>query len=351
MNPTITLVLAISMWYISSVCVNIAWKKTYPHHKDILVLTTLQFGVSAVVSIVLGLLGYGKSVESSIWYRKMLPMGTTFALGQLCTNISLSMVSVGLTHVVKTAEPVIAVAAGTLILGESINFKSIVYIAFLIMGVCLTVVHDAQVDWTGIAFAGLSNIFLQGRNILIKKNQKETEMKEEAFKGLPLFCHTINSGMNLFLVMISVYIFAAPDTFSIFVGAIKDPSTYLVGLCFSSQHIFSYYVLANITITSHALFNSVKRALIIVISCVVLHTQLYRIQVVGIAMACYFFYLYLTEKKKVPPSDSLSDSESASNTLGRTYSQTIKGPVLTILSFPALCGVIYAFAFASGILM
>ena len=233
-----------------------------------------------------------------IYSLKLLPVGVAFAIGQICTNVSLSIVSVGLTHVIKISEPSIAVLGGFLLLGDAISNKSMVYISLLLTGVALTAVNDATFNSRGIIFAGVSNVFLQGRNILIKYIQKSSadDGGKVLFKGLPLFTSTMGTGFQFLTIMLGCYCVFIPGTAGIVLICLQDYMTYFVGVCFACQHLLSYYVLSNITVTTHALFNSIKRALIIIISCIVLNTPLKYVQMFGVTMACFFFYMYLKEK-------------------------------------------------------
>ena len=290
-NKVLFILLAGLIWYTSSILVNITWKQVFYKHPHVISLTFIQVAVAQLTVIPFLIFTWLKDPQAfrsvSEWpTTRVLLIGVSFGFGQLCTNASLSLVSVSLTHVIKISEPLIALLFGVTILKDKVPSSAMIYMVFLLVGVGVTTVQDTSFHYTGIAYAGMSNIALQIRNLNVKLLKAG---QEEGINSTVLFA--LSNGVSVIAMvclLLLQYLFAGytaliPDL---------DVQAALTGMYFSAQHIMSYFVLQHVLLSTHALLNVTKRLSIIVISSVILHTPLSAIQFLGIGMALTGFYLY-----------------------------------------------------------
>ena len=120
---------ALFVWYTASIMVNITWKWAIRTYHSVLPLTLIQFAAGEVVAFTVFIGNWylcDKSYESNkILHTKedvkgccsplIFVIGIAFALGQLCTNASLSISSVALTNAIKATEPCVALIFGVFI--------------------------------------------------------------------------------------------------------------------------------------------------------------------------------------------------------------------------------------------
>ena len=223
-------------------------------------------------------------------YPYLIFSGASFCVGQLCTNTSLSIVSVSLTHIIKITEPLVALFFGIAILKDDIKKEAILSMGIMLTGFVNATVYDTTFHMKGMIFAAVSNIALQVRNLYIKLSEAECK---NGLKSITLFflSNTISLIILLFPLIISQVIQPVA-------GLIRlDYQILSIGFFFAIQHIMSFFVLQHVFITTHALLNVLKRLFIIVICAVYLKTYVNMLQFVGIAIAFIGFYLYSMRMK------------------------------------------------------
>ena len=274
--------------------------ETYP---AVLPLTMIQFAIGSLIAIAMSLRNwcYGRSYteeklhtdgETSRFSFITVPIGITFAVGQLCTNASLSISSVALTNAIKATEPCVALIYSILILQNRIPNKAILYMILLIVGAAITSKADAGFSVNGILYAAISNVVLQTRNVLIKLAVDGSSN----IKGLTLFFYSSTFGLIFLMITNIVY----NNWIGFNWAGVKDINyiCIMAGVFFALQHISSYMVLDYALITTHALLNVSKRVLVILVGSVVLGTILSFQQILGICIAFSSLYFYAQTLKK-----------------------------------------------------
>ncbi|CAL4064010.1 unnamed protein product [Meganyctiphanes norvegica] len=303
-QQTVLFLIGVCLWYSSSVMVNVHWKSTFKEYgltesttsqryHYAMFFTTIQFAAGAMTSFIL-IVCSGKLENlmslATVW-RKGVVIGGLFYLGQLSTNMSLSMTSVTLTHMVKTLEPLLALLWALTILKNKISGASIIHMLIMLVGVLLTSYTEVSFSFIGVTFALVSNISLSLRNLFIKLSNGNAMLS-----GLQLFFVSCFFGA---WYSASLYLFNKQLSITEEYYILTSESIRM-GMYFSGQHIMSYLLLSSITITSHALLNCLKRALIIFISAVVLGIQLPPVQILGIVITIIGSILYAIEVLKKP---------------------------------------------------
>ena len=295
MPMNIRLVCALFTWYISSVMVNVTWKWAVKTYSSVLLLTMVQFAISEIIALSTYLSNNYYNIrykndktfskkEGPGHFRLITSIGLTFALGQLCTNSSLSMSSVALTNAIKATEPFVALIFSFLFFQADIPSRAMFYMLLTIVGACLTSKSDSSFSVNGALYATASNFFLQARNVLIKNVDKD----ETNSRGIRLFLYSNTVGLMFLAIACIIYsIINGFDLENIF---FVDNAMVLAGIFFALQHISSYIVLEFASTTTHALLNVSKRVFIIFVGSVILGTVLTNKQIVGICIT--FISLY-----------------------------------------------------------
>ena len=95
---------AVASWYVTNLLFNVGMKYSHALLPDVMMLTSMQFAAGALclsAAVVSGAVYPAPSWLSP----ELLVLSVLLLAGTLCTNISLVVLSVSFTHVIKTCEP------------------------------------------------------------------------------------------------------------------------------------------------------------------------------------------------------------------------------------------------------
>ena len=92
------------VWYVANLGFNVGMKRSHALVPDVLVLTAFQFGAGAIAYGIVWLAGYAKLPQER-WAVPLAGSAVLLLCGTLFTNVSLTLLSVSFTHVIKTCEP------------------------------------------------------------------------------------------------------------------------------------------------------------------------------------------------------------------------------------------------------
>ena len=195
------------VWYAANLGFNMGMKRSHALVPDVFVLTTFQFAAGALT--------YGAAL---LFSAAVLPRGLWAALGgsatlllggTLFTNVSLTLLSVSFTHVIKTCEPFF-----TVVIVYLWDRKMPEPTACLALGVTVLGVLVASTDQrarsgksssfsVGVGVAMLANLCLQLRNVLNKKLMAKPAAAPEAeyLRPLNLLLATLTAGLPMNLVL------------------------------------------------------------------------------------------------------------------------------------------------------
>ena len=284
---------SILLWFIGSILGNVTWKSKllgYTHYPNVLGLTFIQFVVAQIVCIPFLLCSPNvmASLAETLQVSKVrcFIIGVAFTFGQLCTNITLSMSSVTVTHLIKMTEPILALTLGVILLKERVGVKAVIYICIMVTGISAASYYDSTFHIQGLIFGGLSSLLMVVRNLIIKML-----IEQRKHTGLALF---VLSNMWAIFLLLACLLLYHGENFDIELDVRVLP----IGLCFALQHTMSYMVLNKIHLSTHACLNTIKRVAIILVSSWMLKTHLSILQLAGVNVAVISFYLYTGTKNK-----------------------------------------------------
>ena len=166
----------VAVWYLASLAFNLGMKRSHALVPDVMLHTSMQLAAGAAVagmSVLAGGIGPWRA-----WWAWRWPLLSSSALllgGTLCTNVSLVMLSVSFTHVIKTCEPlftVVIIFAWDCVLPHRTAALSVVTTtagAVVASALQRKAAKKSSDFAAGVVVALLSNFFLQLRNVLNKR--------------------------------------------------------------------------------------------------------------------------------------------------------------------------------------
>lgn len=229
------------------------------------------------------------------WWRAIVPGGLLFMLGVLTTTQSMARVSVGLTHIIKTTEPLFAVVLSWMLLGRRPTRAVLGALTLCIGGTCLVIAGSVEVDALGILFAIAANVFLQARNVLSKMRQRGGGAGAAASvdAGVLAACWSLVGCGGAFLIggMEAMLVPEIPAA-SIVHDASGARRWFLwPGLYFAAYNITSLLCLSYLSAVMHAAFNCSKRGFIYFGSALVFLLPVAPLQFFGVIIALGGVYL------------------------------------------------------------
>lgn len=101
--------------------------------------------------------------------KQLLPVALAHTVGHVTACVSFSMMAVSFAHIVKSAEPVFAVALSGPFLGTWAPYYVWLSLLPIVAGCSLSAMKELSFAWGGFNFAMASNLGMVMRNILSKK--------------------------------------------------------------------------------------------------------------------------------------------------------------------------------------
>mmetsp|Transcript_32708 Transcript_32708/g.96654 ORF Transcript_32708/g.96654 Transcript_32708/m.96654 type:complete len:408 (-) Transcript_32708:341-1564(-) len=165
-------------------------KRSHALLPDVMLLTSLQMmagGLALPVAF-----AFGCDLDPARWWawRRQLAVSSALLLcGTLCTNVSLVLLSVSFTHVIKTCEPFFAMVIVSVWDRSLPRATAVLATATTVSGVLLASLSQRRSAGkaadlgVGIALAMLANLSLQLRNVLNKRLMWLSPSAEASARG------------------------------------------------------------------------------------------------------------------------------------------------------------------------
>jgi len=224
-------------------------------------------------------------------------------LGNLATIYSLGSGSVSFTHVVKSAEPLFTAFLSICITKSVLSTSVYLSLIPIVVGVALASAKEVSFSWFGFLTAMASNLLYQLRIVLSKQLMAPSEISPKI------------SAPNIFRLITLVSFFELLPLAIIIEGDLlfqklhelwslnSDRNNLLMHILVSG---FSYYMYNEIAFwildlvhpLTHAVGNTVKRVVLIIVSIVVFQYPISILGAFGSTMAVMgsFLYVYLQER-------------------------------------------------------
>jgi solute carrier family 35 protein E1 len=160
------------LWYLFNVVYNIFTKSALVEFPYPITLTTIQMLIgSSFVSILWAV--KPSRINSRFFMWPWLQIGTCHALGAVGTQYSFFLGSVGLTNVLKSAEPLFSAGFTYVILSKSLTWKIYCSLLVIIFGIALASIEDATFSWPSFIWCNVANVFYPLRMVLSKKRMPD----------------------------------------------------------------------------------------------------------------------------------------------------------------------------------
>ena len=278
----------ILVWYSCSVVANNAGKLLLPRFPFPVTVTLIQFILSSS-AIPISQFLRGKPVKPLLdllrvsWRRGVL-LGSAGIVSGVSHRVSLMFITVSFAHTVKSLQPFFSAGLSRLLLGQSFSWLTISALAIVVSGVALAAFTEFQFSLVGFMAAETSAMAMSVANVCQKKflnkdvdaGAAESHGSQRKLDKSEVFFLT-NAFSVFFLLPVVLamdyrrlvtYVYGSEDSPA---EAPSDGLRTLVLLALNTgtmtvQHFVSLTVLAMLNPVSHAVMNSCKRVVVILIS-------------------------------------------------------------------------------------
>ena len=245
-----------------------------------------------------------------------LKIGLAHFVGNVCTNIGLSLIDVSAVHTVKAAEPIITAFLCVRFSVEPFSRPLLVATLLVSTGVALFSYRDlsSRGFLIGVVLTFGSNVGFAARNLCIKLEQKEKSPKHSAAENFIL--------MSLISFVVSVLLWSIQQLTwrGLSVGSPSSDTSVLTYACAFHffYNSFSLFALQNLGLLSHAVANSLKRFVIIVAASIFFGSlgSLSAAQVAGSVVTCVgagYFGVARAQAHAAAPHDPIVVDEEVSS--------------------------------------
>ena len=295
----IKMFLYIVIWFVLSAKYNISNKKR-------LLMLNLPW-THSVFS-----LGTGSLISIFFWIAKMrippklklneiktyIPISFFHALGHITAVISVAAGAVSFTQIVKSAEPIFTCGFNWILLGDKISLPVGISLIPIIVGVSFASISELSFAWTSFIGAMLSNVAFAGRNVCSRMaldKPKGVNITPSNLLGILTIMSFIISLPLAFIfernIIRSVWSLRSVPAFTIL------KTSFEAGLYFYLYNEAAMMVLNQINPVSHAIINTLKRVILLMVCILFFNTPLTRNGIIGSGIAICGSYLYAKAKK------------------------------------------------------
>ena len=309
------LVVSCAFWYLCNLLFNLGMKRSFQLLPSPMLLTSAQFSAGALAWLLCRSRGGLLGSTAGMGRGELCVSAALFLGGTLCTNLSLTLLSISFTHVVKTCEPVFTVAVCYCMFGEKPRALTVLALVCIVLGVVIASFGHRQMrfDSVGLGIGMLANLFLQTRNVHNKKlletaaddSADEATSRRSAVALMLLSC-SLALPMQLALHAATSLLAPGDECDASARRCIRWPDSTedaawlaVTPVAFVLYQLGSIVVLAGVHPVAHALLNSGKRAVVIGLGALLMAEALPWSYVAGAAIALLGGVGYSLSKPKL----------------------------------------------------
>ena len=288
----IFLILQIIFWYLFTIISTIYSKLFLNETKNSHLLTLISFSYGTLLNILLN----PKKIFNKIKLNKnknIIILISLFNIGTtLLTNIGINQTSVSLTYMIKSSEPLFVILLSYYILEQKYNFKVIITILPISIGVSLTAFGEINFSNFGILCIFMANLASASRNIYYKKYFIEQLIKLNKNEEIKSFYLYLDVCLYSFILILPIYFLDYYNNNLIILNFNNFNYKILIYLLIATlsnflYNLFSFKVLTNKTMSAitHSIINIVKRLVIVFSSIFYFLNVITKIQYIGMLIA------------------------------------------------------------------
>jgi len=265
-------------------------------------LSAVQLMVGVIAVIPLWLSGIRKAPKLTLdnW-KELAPVGLFTSLAHAFSVLALGAGAVSFGQIVKAGEPVFAAATNAVLLGDIDHPLVYASLIPIIGGVGLASLKELSFTWTSLIAASSANQAAALKNVVSKG-----VMNKPWAKALgPENNYSVVTILALLFTLPFVLAFDVRDFASVYdlvvkAGKLKEVIQYSVlsGLTFYIYNEASFAALEKLSPVTHSVANTLKRVVIIVVSCIVFKTEMTLLGGIGSGIAVLGTLLYSLAKKQ-----------------------------------------------------
>ena len=234
----------------------------------------------------------------------LLPIGTFHAIGHIAGTVGTAAGSVSFAQVVKAAGPVYACILSASVLRQAVSARVWMSLLPIIGGVALATMKELSFAWMALIGAVVSDLALALRNVLSKQSMSrpESERGENMTPANMFGVLTIISAIVSIPMALAVEGPRFPAAWAAAAAATPGGSAKLLsqialtGLFFYGYSEVAMKALNNVHPVTHAIGNTMRRVVIMVVCMVAFRTPMTPMGALGSAFAIAGSYLYAVTK-------------------------------------------------------
>jgi solute carrier family 35 protein E1 len=304
------LVACFAVWYYGNyqhnMCNKLALRDTGGADGFPFMIATCQLGVGVVYAVFLWVAPDARpkpEITLQDW-RATLPVSFAAAAAHACSVFAVSAGALSFGQIVKSCEPAFAALIGTFFYGCTVSFARWLCLIPIIGGVALSAMAELDFAWAALFSASMANIFAA-----VRSNENKRLLATDGIND-----RLGSVGNQYAITTINAFIFLAPvalykegHKLHEFIERCSNDKSVFFNILLSGWWFYIYNEVATIIIkktgpVTQSIANTAKRAIIILLSAVVLGESLGMLKLIGCAIAICGVFLYSEIDKMVKPS-------------------------------------------------
>jgi len=288
------------LWFLLSVGYSVTNKKVtnlLPLPYSVATATVLVGSVFVSILWATGLRRPPKLSAAAL--RTLVPIGTFHAIGHIAGTVGTAAGSVSFAQVVKAAGPVYACILSAIVLKEKVSRRVWLSLVPIASGVALASAKELSFAWMALGGAVVSDLALALRNVLSKKSMAAP--RDEHMTPANMF-----GVLTCISAIVSLPIMLAAEGGSLgpawrAATAQVAPASLVGQVCLTGLYFYGYSevamkALANVSPVTHAIGNTLRRVVIMVVCMLVFRTPLTALGALGSSLAIAGSYAYAIVK-------------------------------------------------------
>lgn len=244
----------------------------------------------------------------------LLPVGAFHAIGHIAGTLGTAAGSVSFAQVVKAAGPVYACILSALFLSQRVSRRVALSLVPIMSGVALATLKELEFSWLALGGAVVSDLALALRNVCSKLSMDAPKGKNMTPANLFGVLTVISTLVSLPMAFIAERHVAraawAAATATMPAQQLLWQIT-LTGLYFYGYSEVAMQALNNVSPVTHAIGNTLRRVVIMVVCAVVFSTPMTPLGMAGSGLAIGGSYLYTMAKHAEKAAEKAAEAEKA----------------------------------------
>ena len=237
--------------------------------------------------------------------RAFIPIGTFHAIGHIAGTVGTAAGSVSFAQVVKAAGPVYACGLSALVLRQSVSLRVWMSLLPIIGGVALATMKELSFAWAALLGAVVSDLALALRNVLSKRRMMGSAEERERENMTPANLFGVLTVVSAIVSIPMALVAEGPKFMTAWPAAAAATKGGSLGLSFqillTGLYFYGYSEVAmkalnNVHPVTHAIGNTMRRVVIMLVCMVAFRTPMTPMGAVGSACAIGGSYLYAMTK-------------------------------------------------------